>query len=931
MTGPKRAPRVGRMTRFAVRTVGILASFACTALGASATVAVAAVTPSTAPSPDMALMPSGRQLHPQGNQVALGNLPMGAAATDDGRYVWTVDAGLNIDDVRIVDTTTGKVCKTLALPGATGGIALDSRHHLAYVSGLANSPWHPSTATAAGAAGNDVLVFRWGSSCGSARQVGVIPVPPPSWAPTVLTLPAAPPGTQSAWPMQVAVSPDGRQLLVALGLAEAAAVVNLDDPAHPAYVPTTGGKYRGYPFGAAILPGGKVGLITNEATGTVAFINMRTATRMATVAAGPMLSHPQGMAINARGTRAYVALANRDQVAVINLSTRTRERTLSVRRQSGLGSMPTSVVLSPASDRLFVCESGADAVSVFRVPADGVTRPGDWTMVGRLATASQPEVVLTTRAQAGRPARLVWVAARGLDVGANVAGPNPTLPTDPIFYAFHPQTPPTYDIFDAGITYGAAMLRGRAGIMRLPSDSTVQASTAAATAQVRPVEQQPAPGRTPVRANGPIRHVFFIVRENRSYDQMLGAIGRGRSRASLQVFGAEVTPNMHALLRRMPLLDNVIANSDASIQGHSWTGSATVPDYTSRNWVHNYDGRGRPPDFGMFAVSWPGNGFLFDQADRQHISYFNYGEGLADSQADIGDADLTPAMAQTVRTVASHSDVLTTPGAPGCYPSDTSIGTVVPGAGPLSAEIFDSALPEGAPAGAYSHVSCFAPQFRAQLAAGTVPALNYLSLTSDHTRGTQTGFPTPSAMVADSDLAVGQIVDLISHSSIWASSAIFVVEDDSQDGADHINAHRIPAFVISPYARRGALVSTRYDLMSVVRTIEMIIGMKPLTLNDANATSMYDAFASTPVNSAPFTAVAPQVDLLSRNGPASPDAALSNSLDLQSIDRVPQKTLDRIIWHSVHGAGSTPPLPGPGGGEEGVEATASAPGGALAP
>ena len=125
MTGPKRAPRVGRMIRFAVRTVGILASVACTALGASATVASAGVTASTPPSPDMALMPSGRQLHPQGNQVALGNLPMGAAVTDDGRYVWTVDAGLNIDDVRIVDTTTGKVCKTLALPGATGGIALE--------------------------------------------------------------------------------------------------------------------------------------------------------------------------------------------------------------------------------------------------------------------------------------------------------------------------------------------------------------------------------------------------------------------------------------------------------------------------------------------------------------------------------------------------------------------------------------------------------------------------------------------------------------------------------------------------------------------------------------------------------------------------------------------------------------------------------------
>jgi len=225
-------------------------------------------------------------------------------------------------------------------------------------------------------------------------------------------------------------------------------------------------------------------------------------------------------------------------------------------------------------------------------------------------------------------------------------------------------------------------------------------------------------------------------------------------------------------------------------------------------------------------------------------------------------------------------------------------------------------LPEGAPPGSYSHMSCFAARFRAQLRHGTVPALSYLSLTNDHTRGTQTGFPTPTAMVADSDLAIGQIIDMVSHSRVWSSSAIFVVEDDSQDGADHINAHRIPAFVISPYARRNVVIHTRYDLVSVVRTIEIIIGMKPLTLNDARATPMYDVFSGTPTNSAPFTTIPAKVDLLARNDSASPDAKLSNSLNLQSIDRVPQDTLDRIIWHSVYGPSSTPPAPGPGAEDE---------------
>lgn len=209
-------------------------------------------------------------------------------------------------------------------------------------------------------------------------------------------------------------------------------------------------------------------------------------------------------------------------------------------------------------------------------------------------------------------------------------------------------------------------------------------------------------------------------------------------------------------------------------------------------------------------------------------------------------------------------------------------------------------------------MDCFKERFDAQLAEGTVPALNYLTFTSDHTRGTQPGFPVPNAMVADSDLAIGQMVDIISHSSVWPESAIFIVEDDSQDGADHVNAHRIPVAVVSPYAKRGAVIHTRYDLVSVVRSIELILGMDPLSINDATATPMYDAFTSTPVNSTPYTALVPNVDLIEMNTAASPDAEWSMSLRLGAPDQVSQADLDIILWHSVYGAKSTPPPPGPG-------------------
>ena len=501
----------------------------------------------------------------------------------------------------------------------------------------------------------------------------------------------------------------------------------------------------------------------------------------------------------------------------------------------------------------------------------------------------------------------MYVSAEGLGVASNPKGPNPAESADPIFWAFNPKAPTT-DVFN-GTQYLPMLVDGQAGVLAVPSDAQVEKWTKKADAQVVPSNATSAPAYTPLRAGGPIKHVFFIVRENRSYDQLLGDVSKGNGDPKLTVFGQATTPNLHALVSRFPLLDNVLANSEASIQGHYWTSSTIVPDYVARNWVQQYAGRGRPNDYGTYAVTWPGNGYLFGQADKQNISYFNYGEAFDGGYAQVADRDRTPAILAAQKKVQAKSDL----GPPfgGCYASDMSIGTAMNGAA-----VFDATLPKGAPAGSFSHMSCFTQRFNAQLASNTVPALSYLSMTSDHTRGTQPGFRTPQTMVADSDLAIGQLVDTISHSSIWSSSAIFIVEDDSQDGADHVNAHRIPVAVISPYAAKGAVVHTRYDLLSAVRSIELIIGMTPLTLNDALATPMYDAFTPKPTNSAPYTAIVSGIDRLKMNSAASPDSEWSAALPLSTPDQVSQASLDAIIWHSVFGVHSAPPPPGPGASGE---------------
>jgi len=865
------------------------------------------------PDPATGFLLNGRQLTPQGAQVALGNFPTGGAVTADGRFLWTVSTGFGYNDIRIVDTARQRVCQIIPVPGASGGIALDSPHRLAYISGITVSRWQPSRYDLVGATGNVVFVYRWNARSGQAHFVRVIPVPAPLGTLPVQAFPVT--TSTNSWPQKLAVSPDGSRLLVPLNLADSAVVIDLNDADTLQYVSMGSGAY---PFGAAVLPDSTTGLVSNEATGTLSVIDLQAGTKLRDITVGPPLSHPQGIVVDRAGARAYVALSALDQVVVVDLSRWLVERTISVGRRAGLGTMPVALAISPQGARLFVAESGADEIAVIRLPGRRTKPALDWTLVGRIPTAEDPQVVATAAARGNRSAQLLYVAARGVGVGANPSGPVPTNPFDPIFWAFNPVAPTT-DVIGpgSGVAYLPAMIRGRAGLMSLPSNARVKHLTPAALRQIHPVDAQKAPAGTPLRANGPIKHVFFVVRENRSYDQLLGDLGRGNSDPHLVVFGRNVTPNLHALVTRFPLLDSVFANSEASIQGHFWTAAASVPDYVDRNWVHEYAGRGRPNDFGVYAVTFPGNGFLFNQAERQGISYFNYGEGIAADVTTVPDRNSSPELLAEQTLVAGNSDLgpgLTMPD--GTYPSDMFIGQVY-GADPTnpqSGEVFDSSfstLPGAPPPGSYSHVDSFRTRFAGQLAAGAVPTFNYLCLTSDHTRGTQTGFPTPSAMIADSDLALGQLVDTISHSEIWSSSVIFVVEDDCQDGADHVNAHRIPVAVIGPYARKGAVIHRRYDLLSVVRSMELIMGMKALSLNDALASPMYAAFTSQPLNSAPVDAIPANIDLLARNTPAAPWAALSNSLPLGEVDAVPQGQLDAILWKSVHGANSTPPPAGP--------------------
>jgi DNA-binding beta-propeller fold protein YncE len=899
--------------------------------------------------PRLGLLANGRALTPLGRQVSLGNFPTGGALTPDGRFYWTVSTGRGLNDIRIVSLTSRKVVQVLPLPGASGGIAMDRTRRVAYVSGVADSDHKDAQVPKGKGRGGDVIHLLAYTRAGAARELDPIPVPAPGDTPAPQAFPPTDTLTKKiSWPGRLAVARDGKHLLVPLNLADRAAVVDLPSK-RVRYVPV-----GSYPYGAAILPDQKTGLVTNEAAGTVSVINLQTAQKVKDIQVAGALSHPEAVITDVAGKRGYVAIANADQVAVLDLKTLTVERTLSVARPEGDGVSPVDVALTPDGSRLLVAEAGADEIAVFGVPgstrgrtaaqrrADAVlthelraatardpghaakadnaaeraasarvtARPAEsaFPLIGRIPVGSYPADVEVSRnvanacdvpairrrrrtPPAGAPRRcpkLVWVAGKGAGVGPNPKGPNPYVIND-----------------DNALSqnYLPSIVNGRAGIADMPSDASVRALTPAASKQLRPSNPQTAPADTPLRPDGPIKHVFYIVRENRTYDQVLGDDARGDGAPDLTIFGNRVTPNMHALVNRFPLLDHVYANSEASIDGHFWTSAAKVSDYVHKNWNQNYGGRGRPYDFGVFSVTWPSNGFIFDQLQRQGISYFNFGEAVA-GVVPLTDKDRDGTATAEVAAKFAKSDI----GAPiGCYANDAFIFKN----SLTQNSVSDASVPAGYPLNTESRFDCFKSKFGLQLATSSVPAFTYITLPMDHTQGGGVGTFTPRAYVANNDLGLGQMVDLISHSSIWSSSAIFVIEDDSQDGADHIDAHRIPAAVISPYAKRGAVVHTRYDFLSVIRSMGLILGMKPLGLFDNLATPMYDAFSGTPDNAAAYDVKTPTWDLAERNKASSAAARLSHGLNLSQPDRVPQRILDRILWKTIYGDKAEPPPSGP--------------------
>ncbi|HOY57419.1 MAG TPA: bifunctional YncE family protein/alkaline phosphatase family protein [Verrucomicrobiota bacterium] len=405
------------------------------------------------------------------------------------------------------------------------------------------------------------------------------------------------------------------------------------------------------------------------------------------------------------------------------------------------------------------------------------------------------------------------------------------------------------------------------------------------------------PRAIPERIGEPslIKHVVYVIKENRTYDQVFGAVGKGNSDPRLCIFGERVTPNQHKLVREFVLLDNTYCSGILSADGHQWSTTAFGTDYLERSfagWPRSYpDGMGVDEND---ALAYSPAGFIWDNALRNKIRIRNYGEFMAPNVRWRDGRKGTPDFLACYRTWKGESDEV-------IFESYPMVQTIAPFS-PTNYVGWEMSVPD------QYRADFILRELKEYEAKGEFPQLVIICLPQDHTSGTSRNCPTPAATVADNDLAFGRIVEALSHSKFWREMAIFGIEDDPQAGYDHVSGYRTSAYVVSPYAKRGVVVSTQYNTTSLLRTMEQILGMPPMNQFDASATPMFDCFTDT-LDDAPFTSV-PNIVPVDEMNPdpkaiADPqlrrDALASSRMNFRQVDRAPEDALNRVLWRAMRG------------------------------
>ena len=571
----------------------------------------------------------------------------------------------------------------------------------------------------------------------------------------------------------------------------------------------------------------------------------------------PVGDNPNEMCLTKDGRYLYVANALDNSVSVID----TREGRVLETLNAALfpdapsGSTSNGVALSDDEKTLYVANADNNCLTVF-----DVEKPGQSESEGFIPVGWYPTNVKVIRDK-------IYVSnGKGFSSQANPYGPNPARSRENVIYQGGDSTKPI------DVQYIGGLFKGTMSVIPTPDEKTLALWSKAVYENIpynkdkETNAQGEAGNPIPMKLGdpSPIKYVFYIIKENRTYDQVLGDMLEGNGDTSLVLFGEKITPNQHALAREFVLLDNFYVDGEVSADGHNWSLGAYATDYLEKTWPTNYGGRGG--DYGAEGTKEIANNkvFLWDQCKAKGITYRTYGEF-----ADNGKANLP--------VLEGHF-------CPYYTSWDESVKDTV-------------------------RFRQWQREFDSLLAANAVPRLNTLRFINDHTEGLRPNRPTPFAHVADNDLAVGMFIEYLSKSSIWKETAIFIVEDDAQNGPDHVDAHRTTAYVAGGFVKRGYVDHTMYSTSSMLRTIELILGLQPMSQFDAAATPMWRSFTATPTLT-PFKARPSNIDLDARNPNNRSALALKSlSFDFTKEDAAPDLEFSEVIWKAVKGEHSVMPAP----------------------
>jgi hypothetical protein len=701
-----------------------------------------------------------------------------------------------------------------------------------------------------GAGNNTVHELRWAN--GSLTRGPDLALGPPMPSPEERA--DHPEAVQQNFIGGLTIAPDGSRLFAVHVFGQMLSVVDLAARrvVHRVELPAE-------PYTSVVSPDGTTVFVSIWGGAKILMYDARTLQARGDIAVG---EHPNAMALTKDGKRLFVACANTNAVWAIDVESRRASEQISVALypQAPPGSTPNHVSLSADDTRLLVANADNNAVAVV-----DVSKPGASEVEGFIPTGWYPTGAMFSL----DGSRVFLMSGKGVSAST----PNPR---------FFTRTLPGGEAQFVG-----AMLTGAVSILPTPDRHALETLTKL-TYSVTPYSDEHrlapagAPGASPIPAHvgdpSPIKHVFYVIRENRTYDQVLGDLDRGNGDPTLTLFGESVTPNAHALVREFGVLDNFYVDAEVSYDGHAWSTGAYATDIVEKFWPTNYARRGASylsegggqmrNAYGNAAA--PLNGYIWDAVVRKGLTVRSYGEF-----ADWGSGSKADRQAGRVPAVAA---------VPGLQ------GRVSPTYPPWDLEVTDQ-----------RRVEAFLQEFEEYDAAGQVPAFSIIRMGNDHTNGTRPGMPTPRAMVAENDLAIGRMVGAISKSRIWKESAIFIVEDDAQNGPDHVDAHRSIALIVSPFSRRRVVDSTMYTTSGILRTMELILGVPPMSQYDAAATPAYNAFQATP-DLTPFTQLEARVSIDEKNDQRAWGAEASMRMNLAEADMAPERELNEILWRSVKGA-----------------------------